>query len=322
MKWYLFSSLCFFFVSSHTQIHTYPKQNPVELGKVSWLRDFDTAVSRSKINNLPIFILFQEVPGCGNCTQFGNTILSHPLVVETIETCFIPLCIYNNNSGKDAEILKKFNEPSWNNPVVRIIDYRCKDIVKRQSEYFQNHKIVKAMIEALEASNTTIPLYLEILHREWSAQLDEAYLSMFCFWKGEREISQIEGVVGTQAGYMHGKEVVKVTFDKSITDINSIAKKAKKVGCADEIYGSLAQGNIDKPIGHYRIDEEDKYYLSKSPLKAIPMTPLQKSLVNSSIANQKDPTIYLSPRQLQILNDPILSKKDHRNSEITKVWYQ
>ena len=37
--------------------------SPQELGKVSWLRDYDMAVARSKKVNKPIFLLFQEVPG-------------------------------------------------------------------------------------------------------------------------------------------------------------------------------------------------------------------------------------------------------------------
>ena len=49
-----------------------PKDNPLELGKVNWLRDYDKAVKKSKGQNKPIFILFQEVPGCSTCQNFGN----------------------------------------------------------------------------------------------------------------------------------------------------------------------------------------------------------------------------------------------------------
>ena len=34
-----------------------------ELGKVTWLRDYDKAVTRSKKTRKPVFLLFQEVPG-------------------------------------------------------------------------------------------------------------------------------------------------------------------------------------------------------------------------------------------------------------------
>lgn len=37
--------------------------SPVELGKVTWLRDYDKAVQKAKDTNQPILLLFQEVPG-------------------------------------------------------------------------------------------------------------------------------------------------------------------------------------------------------------------------------------------------------------------
>jgi len=38
-------------------------QNPVELGKVKWKRNFDEAVQRATIESKPMLVLFQEVPG-------------------------------------------------------------------------------------------------------------------------------------------------------------------------------------------------------------------------------------------------------------------
>jgi len=53
-----------------------------ELGAVHWLRDIDVAVAQSKEKNKPILILFQEVPGCSTCRNYGKGALSHPLLVE------------------------------------------------------------------------------------------------------------------------------------------------------------------------------------------------------------------------------------------------
>jgi copper chaperone CopZ len=321
-KYIKFFILFILFTSkSFSQIAASPHKNPVELGRVKWIRSYSEAISQSKDLQLPIFILFQEVPGCQNCTKYGNTLLSHPLVVEALETCFVPLCIYNNQGGADAEVLKKYNEQSWNNPVVRIVDCLGKDLVPRQPDFNQHSKTIQSMINGLNAIKKDVPLYLELLNKEWSASKDEAYLSMYCFWSGEREIANINGVINTEAGYMHGKEVVKVSYDKSRVNINDIAKKAKALGCADEIYGSIAQGKVNKPVGSYRKDAEDKYYLSKSLYKAIPMTEIQKTLVNSALGNKTNPDKYLSPRQISILSHPKFSKFDHRTSDITKVWY-
>ena len=55
------------------------------------------------------------------CINFGQDVLTHPLMVELIADHFIPVAIFNNHPGKDAEILRRFGEPSWNNPVVRFL---------------------------------------------------------------------------------------------------------------------------------------------------------------------------------------------------------
>ncbi|HMU04807.1 MAG TPA: VPGUxxT family thioredoxin-like (seleno)protein, type 2, partial [Saprospiraceae bacterium] len=257
---YVIIVVLLFSKTTYCQPFLYPKDNPVELGKVRWLRDYDEALQQSKEKNLPIFILFQEVPGCANCTKFGNSIISHPLIVEAIETCFVPLCIYNNKGGKDKVILEKFNEPSWNNPVVRIINHQEKDIVKRQADFRNISKTVATIINALQSSGKEVDEYLQLLLQETSAiaenKTDEVYFSMYCFWTGEREIAALDGVLATEAGFMHGKEVVKVTYDKDRTSIDVLADKAKNKGCADQIYGPVITNtklNV-LPLAKYKKD--------------------------------------------------------------------
>lgn len=46
-----------------TQDETTVDEQPVELGKVKWLRDIDAAIESSKSEDKPIALLFQEVPG-------------------------------------------------------------------------------------------------------------------------------------------------------------------------------------------------------------------------------------------------------------------
>jgi Peptide methionine sulfoxide reductase len=307
--------------NANGQYCTYPKSNPVELGKVNWGRNYEKALTDALRLNLPVLILFQEVPGCSNCTTFGKEILSHPLLVEAIETCFVPLCIYNNVGGADHQVLEKYGEPTWNNPVIRIVDYNGKDIVSRQPDFRYKEKTLVTITEALRKRNVEIPGYLALLMEEWSAKADEAYLSMYCFWTGEKEIAKIPGVIGTEAGYMHGNEVVKVIFDKHKTDLDKISNLAKKVGCADQIYGDVTQGKIDKITSLYRIDKEDKYYLSRSKYKVIPMTTLQKTSVNSALGLGHNPEKYLSPKQIAILNNPKFVSTDRRIDQLEKIWW-
>lgn len=65
------------------QKRTLPEKQAQELGKVAWYRDFDQAISLSKKQSKPVFILFQEVPGCLSCRNYGKAVLSNAVIVET-----------------------------------------------------------------------------------------------------------------------------------------------------------------------------------------------------------------------------------------------
>ena len=69
-----------------------------ELGQVHWYRSYDKALA----------VAAKEVPGCSTCRNYGHNVLSHPLMVEAIESLFVPLAIFNNKSGKDKNILDQY----------------------------------------------------------------------------------------------------------------------------------------------------------------------------------------------------------------------
>ena len=48
--------------------------------------------------------------------------------MEAIETACERVFVYNNKSGKDAESLRRYEEPARNNPVVRFLDQAGKEI--------------------------------------------------------------------------------------------------------------------------------------------------------------------------------------------------
>ncbi len=193
---------------NQSPIHQSPLNQPIELGQVHWLRDLDTGRAESLKSGKPILLLFQEVPGCSNCTRYGNTTLSHPLIVEAIETYFVPVCIFNNKGGKDAEALRIFGEPAWNNPVVRIVRADNQDIVLRMPNFNSSLQLVNGMRRALDLTGTTAPRYLELLEEELSARevgLETATFSMHCFWTGEGTFGAIPGVIETEPGFQDGK---------------------------------------------------------------------------------------------------------------------
>lgn len=310
------------------QHFSYPVDNPVELGKVNWLRDYEKALRLAKDKKLPVFILFQEVPGCSNCTTFGNEILSNPLLVEAIESCFVPLCIYNNAEGKDRNVLNKYNEPTWNNPVVRITDSNGLDIVPRQPDFRKMSKTLTVMKDGIKKSGYSVPAYLDLLSEEVGAEessmVSEIYFSMYCFWSGEKEIAGIDGVVATEAGFMSGKEVVKIKYRSDKITPEALFTQSKKVGCGDEMYGNVLSGTKlkIKPLAKYKKDSEDKYYLFNSEYKIIPMTSLQKTKVNRLLALGQKPDNLLSRRQLSVLRVKNNKSKNHIADSIEEVWWK
>lgn len=275
--------------------------NPVELGAVHWLRDLDAGQAQSKSSGKPLLILFQEVPGCSNCTRFGNNTLSHPLIVEAIETYFVPVCIYNNKGGKDAEALKRFGETAWNNPVVRIVRSDYQDVVLRMPDFMSSLQLVNGMRRALELSGVKVPEYLELLEEELAAResgLETATFSMYCFWSGEATFGSIAGVVETEPGYQDGHEVVKVQFNPAKVSKSELEELTKPKGI------STCNGNTA-----FRNDHQPKYYLSQTPYRFIPMTALQACRANSLVGAGKTPDDIFSPRQLEFLKKASADKQ-------------
>ncbi len=266
--------------------------NPVELGDVHWLRSYDEAQMRSKKEGKPILILFQEIPGCETCRNYGSDVLTHPLLVEAIETEFVPLAIHNNKGGHDGEILKRFQEPAWNNPVVRVVDSEGSNIIPRLSGNYSTAGLTAQMTSALIKQKGKAPLYLQLLADELSAQqkmTSKATYSMYCFWTGEALFGKLNGVIKTTAGFEGGKEVVVVEYNPSIISKAELDKIAQSQKCAVSTGGS------------FRADATPKYYLSNSEYKVVPMTEIQKCRVNSALAEIQDPRAFLSARQIAFL---------------------
>ena len=265
--------------------------NPKELGFVNWIRNYDEAINHAKAENKSVLILFQEIPGCNTCVTYGQQILTNPLIVDAIQNLFIPLAIYNNRDGEDLKALERFNEPAWNNPVVRIISKDGSDAAKRVNGDYSIIGITEAMIEALNHSNRPVPLYLQLLNQEAISRthdLKSAVFAMYCFWEGEANLGELNGVISTKPGFANGSESVEVRYDPSIISFDELKNIADKNKC------SITKS--DK----FKSDSEPKYYLSQTDLKYVPMTPMQAARINSAISNKKDPAKLLSPTQVEL----------------------
>lgn len=286
-----------------------------ELGQVRWYRDYDKALAIAKKEQKDVLILFQEVPGCATCRNYGQNVLSNPLMVEGIENLFVPLAIFNNKAGKDKVILDKYNEPSWNNPVVRIVNYKGKDVVKRISSDYSAKTLHKRMLEALASYGATVPDYFQLLGQELGAngKTREHYFKMYCFWTGERQLGKLDGVLNTESGFMNG-EVVKVTYDASVLDKKELESYAK----------SNSFRPVD-PTGNYRPANSDiHYYLRHTDYSYVPLTPLQQTKINSAIGSGKTGDVYLSPKQREwfigIIQGRIKKSKNLLNTSFADAW--
>jgi hypothetical protein len=218
--------------------------------------------------------------------------LTDPLIVETIETYFIPLAIYNNKDGADAEVLKLYNEPAWNNPVVRAVDLYGKDVAVRLTGNYSAAGLASWMTQVLIKNKGRAPMYLQLHTDELMAQQKRTMtqtFSMYCFWTGEALFGKLNGVFKTTAAWQAGKEVVVVEYDPTIITTAKLNEVAASNKC-------FYAGN-----GDFKPDTTPKYYLSNSKYKSIPMTEIQKCRVNAALAEGVNPDGFLSPRQLDKL---------------------
>lgn len=160
------------------------------------------------------------------------------MLVEAIENAFVPLLIHNNRPGKDAQVLKRFGEPSWNYQVVRFLTPSGKDLIPRKDRVWTSAPLIRRMIEALKAGKQPIPGYLQALAEASRPPTMNAQvaLAMHCFWTGELKLGQMDGVLLTEAGWIDGHEVTLVTYDPKRLTLGNLVRQAASVGCAHKVF--------------------------------------------------------------------------------------
>ncbi len=298
----------------------------IELGTVNWTRNFEAAKKLSVDSKRPIFLLFQEVPGCQTCQNFGSQPLSHPLMVEAIEDLFIPVLVYNNKEGADAELLKSFNEPAWNNPVVRYLSGSGQDLLPREDGIWETAGTATRMIAALKAAGQKVPAYLQIVAEESNHGTESAEFAMHCYWEGEAKLGSIPGVTSTRSGWRDNLEVVRVEYDPSIVDYDRLLATAQKFECASKVFAhSEAQlktamntvgdkaSKVDGAMRDAKASDQ-KYYLLQTRYRHLPMTELQATKVNANLAANKPVDGLLSPRQRALFAQIEAILKGDRNA--------
>lgn len=239
--------------------------------------------------------------------------MSHPLLVEAIESNFVPLLIRNNVGGYEGKILKQFKEPSWNNPVVRYLNSDGKDVIPRVDNLWTRGEIASRMAVALRAANKPVPEYLNLVADEDRPRPERATVAMHCYWEGELKLGNISGVRATSAGWIGGKEVVNVEYNPSQVSYEKLVRTARSLQCASTVFAHndkqlaiakklvgrdavlIPPANKRRPVSY----TEQKYHLRRTHLRYLPLSPIQLAKVNAAVSARKDYRRYFSPRQVE-----------------------
>lgn len=257
-----------------------------ELGTIEWRRGYDAAKAEAERSGKPLFVLFDEVPGCSTVRGYGARVLSHPLIREAVEEHFVNVVVYNNVGGDDRRVLNAFDEPTWNNPAVRILNGDGRALAPRLYGDYTVAATAWTMVRALESAGKPIPTYLELLAAPRTAE--RATYQMYCFWSGEVALGGVDGVVATKPGFASG-EVVRVDYDPeqvSLDELDRVARRANAKRVSNTGFSSSRK--------------DDKYQLRRSLLRFVPMTETQASRVNAALGSRSNAIVFLSRGQLEI----------------------
>ena len=288
------------------------QDNPIEVGHVNWSRDYLGALQASRRSGKPIFLFFQEVPGCIGCQDFGRQVMTHPLLVEAVEDEFIPVLVYNNRrTGMDAQLLKQYGEPSWNYQVIRFVDANERDLIPRRDRVWDIGSLAARMVKALEAANRPVPAYLQSLAFEYDTNnLKTAVFGMYCFWTGEYELGSIAGVVATEAGFYRGREVTLVTYHSEKLALPDLIEEAADRECARTVYLDAKRMAVQSRLKVKQFEPSDYRRAPASDQKKqlqrwlaghqdLYLTMLQLTKLNSFLPDDPEAMFqWLSPRQL------------------------
>jgi hypothetical protein len=232
------------------------------------------------------------------------------------------VAVYNNVKRKDAEVLSRFGERAWNNPVVRFLDVRGDDLITRKGGVYSLAGLLGRMTAALVAAGREVPGWLRLVDFEHNpAEKETACFAMYCYWTGEKLLGALDGVLATRIG-MHGRfEVVEVDFDPTVLPFEKLVRTALTLKCAGRVFArSDSQLDVARIIvgdAAVRSDlpvdtstTQQKHLSSRLSYWYLPLTALQATKVNSALASKEDPAPLLSPGQASLREEVLRVLKE------------
>src|SRR3546814_20647449 len=92
-------------------------------------------------------------------------------MVELIADRFVPVAIFNNHPGADAEILRRYDEPSWNNPVVRFLGPDGAELLPKLADRYDALGLHEKTTDALDRPGADVHGYLRLSGRDLLGEL-------------------------------------------------------------------------------------------------------------------------------------------------------
>ncbi len=274
-------------------------QNPPELGTVRWQRDLSAALQASTKDKKPVFLLFQEIPGCSTCTDFGAQVLGHPLLAAAIDHSFHAVVVRNNVEGVEGKVREKFGEPAWNNPVVRLLGGDGKDLLPRKNGVWDAHGIAARMVAALDKAKQPVPAWLRLAHAESDPAVERAVFAMHCFWEGEAVLGALDGVVRTHSAFVDGAEVVEVTFLPAVLSRAKLTEFAQAKSCKPVVGGAVKAAPAN----------DQQHALLGTAFAKLALTPMQRMKVHAALTLGTDAKVWLTPAQVAALETAAAAPK-------------
>lgn len=129
-------------------------------------------------------------------------------------------------------------------------------------------------------------------------------------------MGRIEGVVTARAAWKDRLEVVELSFDPEVVSYADLVRMADGMDCATAVFAHDAEqlaaarervGDRAQPLGDTstpiaNTDAHQFRHLRATPMFHLPLTDAQANKVNASLQADRDPRLWLSPRQLATLD--------------------
>ncbi|MDF1657842.1 MAG: hypothetical protein P1U58_09525 [Verrucomicrobiales bacterium] len=194
--------------------------------------------------------------------------------------------------------------------MIRFLDERKNDIIPRKDRVWTVEALASRMAEALATADRPVPLYLKALAGVAAAKEPaQVAFAMHCFWTGEFRIGGLEGVLTTEAGWLNGREVTRVTWDRSVLGFEQLLEHAANFECADKVFVSvegdrmaassrrLSVGTLDESYRRAKLTDQ-KRQISGTPFERLNLSPVQATKINAlARINPKSALNWLTPLQ-------------------------